>query len=475
MIPDDDDFGADFARFEPDVTPLPPLHAPDEPEVPSIERKAKAGTEDMAAQRFTERYGNSMKFDHSRGRWFQWEATRWVEQKVPVALEYARRIGREAGGNGKASFAAGAAKLASADPRHAVEATIWDADPWLLGTPDGTIDLRTGSMKRANAGHFITKQTTVGPSSEEPTTWLKFLAQATAVDGVEAQPDVIAYLQRLCGYCLTGDTSEQAMLFVHGPGGSGKGMFMNTITSIMGDYAKTSPMETFTLSKHSSHPTELAMLAGARLVTASETQQGRAWNQQRLTQVTGGDAVTARFMREDFFTYTPQFKLLVFGNYSPALTSADEAMKRRFNMIAFPNIPKKKDLRLREKLWAEAPQILGWMIRGCLDWQKRGLDRPESVELETSRYFEEQNLFKQWLDDKCIVGPIPKGEYPNTSGQLFNSWKLYAKEAGQYDIVGTSSAFLDAMRKAGFKSFRTSRLRGFEGIVLKRGEEPGAF
>src|SRR5436190_113345 len=145
----------------------------------------------------------------------------------------------------------------------------------------------------------------------------------------------IRFLQQWAGYCLTGVTREHALVFVFGPGGNGKTVFINVLTGIVADYATTAAMETFAVSHSDRHPTDLAMLRGARLVTASETEEGRAWAETRIKQMTGGDKIAARFMRQDFFEYVPQFKLWITGNHKPGLRSVGEAIRRRMNLIPF--------------------------------------------------------------------------------------------------------------------------------------------
>jgi putative DNA primase/helicase len=230
----------------------------------------------------------------------------------------------------KASVAAGAESFCRADPQHAVTSEIWDADPWLLGTPKGTISLKTGKMHQPRPSDFITKLTGCVPDSREPVLWMRFLNDVTRGD----EP-MMTYLQRVAGYSLTGLTTEHALFFIYGPGGNGKSVYLNLLVHILGDYAANAPMDTFTSSKFNAHPTDLAMLKGARMVTASETEEGRAWAEARIKVLTGGDPITARFMRQDFFTYKPQFKLLFAGNHQPTLHGVDVAMRRRFNMLPF--------------------------------------------------------------------------------------------------------------------------------------------
>ena len=274
---------------------------------------------------------------------------------------------------------------------------LWDPDHYLLGTPDGTVDLRTGKMRAPSPDDFITKITETTPAdSADCPMWLKFLREATAKDD-----ELITYLQRFCGYLLTGDTREHALLFVYGPGGNGKTVFLNTVSAILGDYAQVAAMETFTSSPTDRHPTDLAMLRGARLVCATETEEGRAWAESRIKQLTGGDPISARFMRQDFFTYTPTFKLVFIGNHKPALRNVDDAARRRFNIVPFIHKPPTPDQQLEHKLCAEWPAILRWMIDGCLAWQRDGLVRPKIVIEATEEYFTEQDIIRLWVEECC--------------------------------------------------------------------------
>jgi len=417
-------------------------------------------SEDAIALEFTRQNRGDLRFDHNVGKWYQWQFTHWAATDVPVAFHFAREIGRRLGAGKKstckASVAGGAERFARADPVHAVTSAIWDNDPWLLGTPAGTLDLRTGKMHAPRREEHITKVTGCGPENKPADLWVKFLHDATNGDAA-----MQVYLQRIAGYCLTGLTNEHALFFIYGPGGNGKSVFLNILVHILGDYAMSAPMDTFTSSKFSSHPTELAMLKGARLVTASETEQGRGWDEARLKQLTGGDPISARFMRQDFFTYRPHFKLLFAGNHQPSLSSVDAAMQRRFNMMPFVHKPTSPDHMLEEKLRAEAPRILAWALQGCLDWQKHGLGRPESVVDATADYFSNQDVMGQWIEERCDVAPN-LWEQPGT---LFRSWSDYAKRSGE--DAGTAKTFRTAMERHGFPAARANGMRKHVGIALK--------
>jgi putative DNA primase/helicase len=417
-------------------------------------------SEDAIALAFTREHGSTMRFDHDAGKWFQWSLTHWRALGVPAAFHFAREIGRRLTAGSKqmckASVAGGAERFARADPKHATTSDIWDKDPWLLGTPTGVLNLKTGRMVHSRPEFYITKLTGCAPDSRDPALWLKFLNDATRGD-----EQMMTYLQRVAGYCLTGLTTEHALFFIYGPGGNGKSVFLNILVHILGDYAVSAPMDTFTSSKFNAHPTELAMLKGARLVTASETEEGRSWAEARIKALTGGDPISARFMRQDFFTYLPQFKLLFAGNHQLTLNAVDPAMRRRFNMLPFIHKPPEPDHMLEEKLKEEAPRILGWALRGCMDWQKDGLGRPDSVIAATDEYFEDQDVFGQWMEECCERGP----KLWDLPAKLFRSWSIFARQAGEEP--GTLVKFSARLKKAGCRQARSGGIRSYQGLSLK--------
>jgi putative DNA primase/helicase len=282
-------------------------------------------TEDAAAIIFAEKYRAELRYCHDTGDWFRWNGNIWQRETTALAFDWCRSTCRTLGTGtkllSKANTASGVERFARADRAFAVTADYWDKDPFLLGTPHGTVDIRDGKLRPSHQLDYITKSTLVAPAAfAECPIWRKFLDAVTRGD-----QELIRFLQQWCGYSLTGDVREHALLFIFGPGGNGKGTFLNTISRIFGDYATVAAMETFTASKSDHHPTDLAMLRGARLVYVSETEEGRAWAENRIKALTGGDPISARFMRQDFFTYWPQFKITVIGNHKPVLRNVDDA------------------------------------------------------------------------------------------------------------------------------------------------------
>jgi putative DNA primase/helicase len=427
-------------------------------------------TEDSVALLFRDRYRGELLFDHDLKAWFVWDGNRWRQDKTTLAFEFARQLARELTLDqspksrttaNKVSFANGVEKFSRSDRAFAVDASEWDPNIFLLGTPDGTLNLLDGTLQPAAPESRITKLTAVGPAdTADCPIWLQFLNDTTASDH-----QLIRFLQQLTGYSLSGSVAEHVMAFVYGTGGNGKSVFINTVSGILGEYATTAAMTTFTASRSDAHPTELARLKGARLVTASETEKGHAWAEAKIKALTGGDRIAARFMRQDFFEYSPQFKLIVVGNHKPTLANVDDAIRRRFNIIPFIRKPVTVDANLETKLRAEWPMILRWMIDGCLDWQaSKGLVHPESVTDATAAYFADQDLLAQWLDEKCDAEPDNPHKW-DTVGDLFSSWSKYSTEAGEQS--GSKKAFNEAMQSRGFRPAKGSKgVRTFKGVRL---------
>ena len=233
----------------------------------------------------------------------------------------------------------------------------------------------------------------------------------------------------------------------------------------MCDYHKTAPIETFTVSSMERHPTDLAGLRGARLVTAIETEEGRRWAEARIKALTGGDRIAARFMRQDFFEFTPQFTLVIVGNHKPGLRSVDEAIRRRFHLIPFSVTipPEERDPELGDKLRGEWPGILRWMIDGCIAWQEQGLAAPKAVLDATAAYLEAEDALAAWIDEECERDPNAW----ERSANLFKSWRDWAERSGE--PYGDTKRFRDRLEVRGIEQKRqpgTGRM-GYQGLKLK--------
>jgi putative DNA primase/helicase len=431
-------------------------------------------TEDAWAYQFAERHVDHLRYVAPFGRWYIFDGIRWREDSTLEAKELVRRLCREiAKASGKKAPKVANARNVSAvetlsrgDRRMAATADQWDCALWELNTPAGVIGLRTGAMRKHRPDDYMTKICGVSPDTNcSIETWRRFLDRTAGGDA-----DLVAFMQRMAGYALTGDTSEHALFFLYGTGGNGKSVFINALTGCIGDYHKTSAIETFTATGGDRHPTDLAGLRGARLVTAVETEEGRRWAESKIKSLTGGDKIAARFMRQDFFEFTPVFKLIIAGNHRPGLRSVDEAIRRRFHLIPFTvTIPEsERDEQLGEKLKAEWPGILHWMIEGCLAWQAQGLRPPEAVRSATSAYLEAEDALAAWIED---AGESDPDAWEPTQA-LYRSWKGWADRAGEHP--GTLRKFSQRLEDRGeaFGIRKERNAPGHRGFVGLRVTKP---
>jgi len=313
--------------------------------------------------------------------------------------------------------------LAGAHEKIAIKKEAWDSDIWLFNTPDFTYNLKTQRKYVPKREDHITHIANVSEQQAECPAWLKFLDRIMAGD-----QDMVNFLQRVVGYCLTGSIKEQCMFIAYGRGANGKSTFMDTIMHIMGDYATTTPVETFVNRREGSIPNDLAALAGVRLVTCSETSEGGGLDEALVKLATGGDPIPARFLNREFFHFIASFKLWMLTNHKPIIKGTDEGIWRRLRMIPFTvTIPKdERDGDLPAKLRAEAGAILRWALTGLKEWQRIGLAPPQAVMDATDAYKEEMDILSDFLTDCCKVAP--GATYENKL--IYNAYSVWAKENG---------------------------------------------
>ena len=384
------------------------------------------------AIKFIDDAGGGLRYTADIGKWNWWSGVHWCEdhtlQVQHMAAEWCRHVAMQAnkkrGTLASAKTVSAVVTLARTDRRVAVEPDQWDRNPWLLTTPEGTVDLRSGLLQPSNPMDYATRLTTAAPGGASPL-WLKTVHEICG-----GKQDRIDYLQRLAGYFLTGVTREEKIFFLYGTGRNGKGTFIETLGLILGDYSTTVAMSTLILEKHSEHPTEIAKLRGMRLAMASETRDGARWNVARLKALTGGDVLTARVMRGDFFDFMPTHKLVVSSNRKPALGTVDAAIAHRLELIPFDVTFDLPDKLLKERLRAELGGIFAWAIEGCLAWQRHGIATPVDILAATREYLHAQDDIEMFLDDKCEVEAGAETKVPVLYA-LFIQWCNYT---GAYAI-----------------------------------------
>jgi putative DNA primase/helicase len=422
-------------------------------------------SDEALALEFADRHAARLQWVQATGKWMFYNGRYWQPDETLLAFSYARQICREAADRcnkdhlkkalAAAKTVAAVERLARADRRLAATVDQWDADPFALNTESGVIDLRTGRASPHDPADFMTKITAVAPGGDCPL-WRDVIDRVFAGDAA-----LIAFVQRMLGYMLSGDISVQAVFFAFGRGANGKSLLFNTVAAILGGYHRLAAIETFIASDRDRHPTEIAWLSGARMVTANETEEGRRWSESKLKAMTGDDELVGRFVARDFFRFKRQFKLLIVGNHKPGLRSVDEAIRRRFRLIPFAvTIPQEeRDERLPDKLRDEWPGILAWMVQGCLDWQRYGLEPPEAVRMATEQYLQAEDALASWIDERCEVSPA----YWASSHDLFADWTAWAEAARE--PVRSRKEFADKLAAHGFEDKRR-KARGYLGLRL---------
>lgn len=319
----------------------------------------------------------------------------------------------------------------------------------LLPAANGTLDLRTAELRPHCREDRITRLVPidVDPEARCPT-WEAFVAR------VLPDEEVRSFVQRLAGYSLTGSTAEQILIFLYGQGRNGKSVFMETLADILGGYHTATRIQTLS-STGGAIPNDVAALAGARMVTVSETPEGSRLNESLVKDLTGGDTITARFLRREFFQFRPQFKLWVRGNHKPQIRGTDDGIWRRVMLIPFAvQIPEHEvDARLAEKLNQELPGILQWALRGCLDWQSVGLCAPTSVEAAVNAYRREMDLLGEFIRDCCCVSEGLSAS-ASSIGLAYGTW---CKQNG-YEPM-TATALGKALGQRGFRKEKRGTVR----------------
>ena len=425
-------------------------------------------SEDGIALQVSEKYKDTLRYVATRGQWYWWDDTRWRPEETYRVYDLCREECRRLADAAKskkfksAGTVAGVERMARADRRQAALAATFDVDPWLLNCPNGTVDLRTGQIKPHDPADYITKITACELADEFSTAPLfdQFLTTIFAGD-----KDLISFVQRFLGYCLTGITREHAFVFGYGDGMNGKSTLTELVSWIMDSYAIQSNSAVFTATKSERHLTEVAKLHQARLVTAQEIAEGSAWNETRIKAMTGGDKIAARFMRQDEFEFYPIFKLFMAGNHMPTLDNVGLAMQRRLMLVPFNvTIPTKdRDPDLPAKLRTEGPAILRWLVDGCLEWQRMGLVPPKAVTEATDGYFAEQDVVARWAEE-CTQKPAAQFNITLT-GVLYASFCNWASRQGAHPR--DTKWFAHQMRRLGYKaSERTRKGKGYYGIEI---------
>lgn len=343
------------------------------------------------------------------------------------------------------------------------ERDTFDRHSFLLNVENGVVDLRTGQLCPHDRNLYLSKITNVTFDEQAKCpTWLAFLDQIFLGDG-----ELMEYMQRLIGYSLTGDISEQIMMFLVGGGSNGKSTFINTIKDLMGEYGKQAKSDTFIKKKETGANNDIARLAGARFVSAIESEEGERLADSFVKQITGGEPVLARFLRQEYFEFVPDFKVFFTTNHKPIIGGLDEGIWRRVKLIPFNlNLPAhKRDKRLSEKLSLEMSGILNWAIEGCMKWQKEGLKEPKVVAEATGRYKEDMDILGPFLSEVCYIDEPKNEAIKMEAKELYNVYETWCFRSGERALGNRS--FYRMLETKGFgKTKGTGNKTFFTGITL---------
>lgn len=417
------------------------------------------------ARRLVEDHGHDLRYAPQILSWLAWDGTHWAEDVTGEVHRRAKdvvdRLLEEVKNTSgdrrekllkhwKSSQSAARLRamveLASTEPGIPVTVDMLDNDPWALNAENGIVGLRAGELREHDRAALHTKLAPVAydPEAQAPT-FRKFLDEVFAND-----EELIGFVKRFAGYSLTGDVSEHLLVFAHGAGANGKGTLFTALRAAVGDYGMQLAPRILTASKHDEHPTGIADLRGARFVTTTETEQGRYLAESLVKELTGGDPIRARRMRADYFEFNPSHKLWMAGNHLPKVNGTDHGMWRRLALVPF-EVTFPIDNGLADRLAAEAAGILAWMVEGCLEWQRDGLQVPAKVRAATESYRSREDHVGRFLADCAVVGETEMV----TAAALRDRYLAWCKAEGEREW--SAKAVGAELTSRGFDKARTGK------------------
>lgn len=447
--------------------------------LPPRDRSAELGVidTDMAnARRLVSRSGGIIRHTPEAG-WICWDDRRWCVDEVGRIQALAKdavlsifdeikdsrfqqELFRWARKSQSVTRINAMIELAKSEPGIPARLTDFDADPMLLNVANGTLDLRTGKLRDHKQDDHITRITSI-PWDEKADfdLWDKFLWRVLGQNR-----ELYDYVQRAVGYTLTGRSDEQCLFFLYGTGANGKSVFEETLAALLGEYGTATRTETIMQRGSGGIPNDIAALRGARYVSINETADGQRINEPLVKDMTGGDTMSARFMRQEFFTFRPCFKLWIRGNHKPVITGTDYGIWRRIHLIPFiVTIPESdRDSTLLGRLREELPGILRWAVEGCLAWQRDGLKPPLVVTSATAQYRREMDVLGAFLEDRCTLRQ--NGQV--TAKSLYRAYREWCDSAGEHPV--NQRRFGIALQERGISKEHTRGGTLYHGIELEQ-------
>ncbi|ANS51273.1 DNA primase [Bacillus thuringiensis] len=397
-------------------------------------------TEMGNAERIVAEYGHVIRFVNGSG-WYTWDGKRWKEdrsRKVERITSKTLRNLLKSEDEREVKWGRQCEKrvirmnsIKDMIPLVPAQREAFDTHPYVLNVENGVIDLKTGELLPHNRDFMLTKMVNIEfKKGEDCPNWKAFLESIFKDTEGNTDYELIDFIQKSIGYSLTSDISEQVMFFLYGSGRNGKSTFINMIKNLLGDYAKQTNSETFIKKKNDNGANnDIARLVGSRFVSAVESEEGQQLSEGLVKQITGGEPITARFLRQEYFEFQPEFKVFFTTNHKPIIKGIDEGIWRRVRMIPFTiTIPKEKiNRKLSEKLSLEISGILNWAIEGCLKWQREGLGEPKSIRVATDKYKEEMDIIEPFIVDRCFLSPLAKIE----AKELYTVYSRWCEDEGE--------------------------------------------
>ena len=398
------------------------------------------------AHRFADRYGDQIKYNFDNKQFMIWDGVRWVLDTQHTVRNMVEVVVNEMKKDALTEDDANNQKMKLKNVQHAFSSRGKDAmlkeamhlgnipctnanfdnNKKMFNTLGGVIDLSKGVVLEHDKTYMMSKLSPFYVSVGEPQRWLKFLDEIFGGD-----KELIRFVQKAVGYTLTGSIKEQCMFICYGDGANGKSVFLDVVSTILGEYASNAQVETLLYHKNQgSGSSDLARLKGSRMITTSEPNEGSKFNEGLIKQLTGGDKITARFLYGKEFEFKPEFKIWLATNYKPVIRGTDQGIWRRIRLIPFEmHLPKdKQDKDLTAKLLKELPEIINWAMEGCKMWLKEGLTNPRSVEDATKDYKNEMDMISTFVEQNCQ-------EIPNWETSVADVYQVYsewAKKGNEY-------------------------------------------
>ncbi|MFD8079018.1 phage/plasmid primase, P4 family [Streptomyces sp. NPDC059718] len=329
---------------------------------------------------------------------------------------------------------------AKASPGMVMNASLLDADPYALCTPEGVVDLRTGALASPNpATQHHSRSTTVAPKTMATPRWQRFLDDTFGIDTEGLR--TADFLHLLLGYSISGDVGAQVMPFLYGHGKNGKSVLLDVMLQLMGDYADAAPPGFLMAKVFEGHPTDLAELHGRRIIVCSELKPGDRFDEARVKLLTGGDKLKARRMRQDFFSFHPTHKLWLLGNHRPEVNTGGFAFWRRMRLIPFERVvpeERKIDNLASVLVREEGPGILAWLVAGARRYfsGEKDLAGPDRVQVATTAYAETEDHVGRFLIEACKIGDGLRAE----QAQLYGAYSRWCSFEGANPVSGRAFA-----------------------------------